>query len=168
MPSNTITISTLIAGLGAGAIIDMRTRRVPNELTGGLAAAGLLLAAFGVTGITVASSFFGLLLGLALMMPGHILGATGAGDVKLFAAAGTIVGAGLMLPAFLYTALAGGVLGIVVAVRRRRLTQMIGRTASLIASRGANADEIESPRANNRFAYAPAIAIGVVLAVWRT
>ena len=167
MLSNPVAISTLVAGLGAGAIIDMRTRRVPNELTGGLAAAGLLLAALGVTGITVASSFLGLVLGLALMMPGHILGATGAGDVKLFAAAGTVVGAGLMLPAFLYTALAGGVIGIVVAVSRRRLTQTIGRTAALIASRGANAEEIESAPGNNRFAYAPAIAIGVVLAVWR-
>ena len=33
-----IAISTLAAGVGAGAIIDLRTRRVPNELTGGLAA----------------------------------------------------------------------------------------------------------------------------------
>jgi prepilin peptidase CpaA len=165
--SNVIAVSTLAAGVGAGAIIDIRTRRVPNELTGGLAAAGLLLAAFGVTGVTLTSSFFGLLLGLVLMMPGHILGATGAGDVKLFAAAGTIVGAGLMLPAFVYTALAGGVIGIVVAVSRRRLTQTLGRTATLIATRGENAEEIGSPSANNRFAYAPAIAIGVVLAAWR-
>jgi prepilin peptidase CpaA len=165
--SNAIAISTLAAGVGAGAIIDMRTRRVPNELTGGLAAAGLLLAAFGVTGVTLASSFLGLLLGLALMLPGHVLGATGAGDVKLFAAAGTLMGAGPMLPAFLYTALAGGVIGVVVAVCRRRLKQTIGRTAELIATRGANAAEIDSPRSNNRFAYAPAIAIGVVLAAWR-
>jgi prepilin peptidase CpaA len=165
--SKVITVSMLVAGAGAGAIIDLRTRRVPNELTAGLAAAGLLLAALGVTGVTVLSSLLGIALGLALMLPGHILGATGAGDVKLFAATGAIVGVGLVLPAFLYTALAGGVIGLVVAIRRRRLKRTIDLTATLIATRGANADEITSPRANNRFAYAPAIAIGAILAVLR-
>ena len=167
MLSNIVAVSTLVIGVGAGAIIDMRTRRVPNELTGGLAAAGLVLAALGLTGVTLWSSVLGLFLALALMLPGHILGATGAGDVKLFAATGAVVGVGLVLPAFLYTALAGGVIGVIVAVRRRQLTQTIGRTATLVASGGANAGEIESPRANNRFAYAPAIAIGVIIAALR-
>jgi prepilin peptidase CpaA len=165
--SNVVGLSTLAAGVGAGAIIDMRTRRVPNEITGGLAAAGLLLAAFGVSGVSLASSFLGIVVGLALMMPGHVLGATGAGDVKLFAAAGTIIGAASMPWAFVYTALAGGLIGLGVAVSRRRLKETIGGTAALIATRGANTGEIDSPRANNRFAYAPAIAIGVVLAAWR-
>ena len=50
------------------------------------------------------------------MLPGHALGATGAGDVKLMAAVGAIVGPGMVLRAFLFTAVAGGVLALAVAV----------------------------------------------------
>ncbi len=42
------------------------------------------------------------------MMPGHVLGATGAGDVKLMAAVGAIVGPAMVVTAFLFTAIAGG------------------------------------------------------------
>jgi prepilin peptidase CpaA len=157
-------VCTLIAGAGSGAIIDFRTRRVPNVLTGGLAAAGLALAAFEVSGVTVRSSLAGLVLGLVFMLPGYLVGATGAGDVKLFAAVGAVVGAGRVIPAFLYAALAGGVIALIVAIRRQRLRQSIAATAALIATRAANVAEIESPRANNRFAYAPAIAVGALLA----
>src|SRR5262245_57410260 len=85
--------SDLVVGAGAGAWIDLRTRRVPNVVTGPLAVVGILLAVSGASGVTVLSSFAGLALGLAIMMPGHVIGATGAGDVKLFAAAGAVIGA---------------------------------------------------------------------------
>ena len=51
------------------------------------------------------------------MLPGHLIGATGAGDVKLFAAAGALIGPAHILTAFIYTALAGGVLAIVISLR---------------------------------------------------
>ena len=56
------------------------------------------------------------------MLPGHLLGATGAGDVKLMAAIGTLVGPVLMVKVFLFTAIAGGVLAVAVALRRRSLS----------------------------------------------
>ena len=67
------------------------------------------------------------------MLPGHIFGATGAGDVKLLAAAGALLGPTDTIYAFLYTAIAGGVLALLVAVARRRLTQTIGTAGRLIA-----------------------------------
>jgi prepilin peptidase CpaA len=42
----------------------------------------------------------------------HVLGAMGAGDVKLFAAIGAVVGAKLVVPTFLVVALVGGVLAV--------------------------------------------------------
>jgi prepilin peptidase CpaA len=164
VPSNFIVVATVVTGASLGAFVDLRTRRVPNVLTGSLAGAGVVLSASGVTGVPVWSSLAGLALGLALMLPGHLIGATGAGDVKLFAAAGAVMGAGRVLPAFLYVMLAGGVIALLVAVKRRRLKHTLETTAALIATRAANVAEIESPRANNRFAYAPAIAVGTGLA----
>jgi len=161
--SDFFAIATIIAGTGIGAAIDLRTRRVPNPLTMGLAAIGVLYAAVGIGGLSIGASLGGLALGLALMLPGHLLGATGAGDVKLFAAAGAFIGPSHILAAFLYTALAGGVIAIVIALSRRRLRQTVGDTALLIATGGMHAPAIESSLRNNRFAYAPAIAVGTML-----
>jgi prepilin peptidase CpaA len=158
-----IAIATLVAGTGIGAAIDLRTRRVPNPLTMGLAAIGVVYAATGIGGLSFGASLAGLALGLALMLPGHLIGATGAGDVKLFAAAGAFVGPAHIVAAFIYTAIAGGTIAIVIAVWRRRLRQTIGGTALLIATAGGNAVAIESALEHNRFAYAPAIAVGTML-----
>jgi len=165
MLSNAILVGTVVAGTVGGALIDLRTRRVPNVLTASLAAAGVTLAASGATGVSLGSAVGGLLLGGALMLPGHLFGGTGAGDVKLFAAAGSVMGAGRILPAFLYVTLAGGVIALVVALKRRRLKHAFTNAAALAVGRTAAVAAVESPRANNRFAYAPAIAIGTLLSV---
>ncbi len=164
MPSNFLVAATVAVGAGTAAAIDLWTRRVPNPLTLLLASIGLLFAAFGIGSVSIGASIAGAALGLALMLPGHLFGATGAGDVKLFAAVGTLVGPSHIATAFLYTALAGGGIALIVAVRRRRLQHTIGGTARLIATAAANASVIESPLEHNRFAYAPAIAVGVTLA----
>ena len=162
--SDYIAVATVVCGAVTAAGIDLRTRRVPNALSATLASVGAVLALTGLSGVSAAAAAAGLGLGLALMLPGFLFGATGAGDVKLFAAMGTLVGPAHILRAFLFTAVAGGLLAIAVAARRGRLQQTLGRTAVLVASRGANATAIEAPIENNRFAYAPAIAVGVTLA----
>ena len=129
-----------------------------------MAGVGLGLAGAGVSGISVGASAAGLVVGLALMLPGHLLGATGAGDVKLMAAVGAVVGPGLAVTAFLFTALAGGALAVLVAMRRRRLGATLAGTGRLIAAPGDAPREIRNARAVRRFAYGPAIAIGSVLA----
>jgi prepilin peptidase CpaA len=159
-----IVLATVAAGTGTGAAIDLWTRRVPNPLTVLIAATGIVLAATGVSGLSVGASFAGFALGILLMLPGHVIGATGAGDVKLFAAVGALIGPALILTAFIDTAIAGGAFALVIAIRRRRLRQTLGGTARLIATGAANVIEIESPHVDNRFAYAPAIAVGAVIA----
>ena len=49
------------------------------------------------------------------------------------------------------------------ALQRRRLGRTVTRTARLVTSGGAAA-EIDAPQENNRFPYAPAIAVGAILA----
>jgi prepilin peptidase CpaA len=144
-------------------VTDLRTRRIPNVLTFGVAAFGVSIAALQLGSLTATQALLGLAVGLALMLPGHLIGATGAGDVKLFAAIGTLIGPSAILMAFLYTALAGGALAIVIAVRRGALHQTVDRAATLVRTGGANVGDIERA-AVNRFAYAPAIAIGSLAA----
>lgn len=154
----------MFAGGFAAAAIDLATRRVPNALTGGIATMGLLLAGLHVTDAGVTAALGGLCVGALLMLPGHLVGRTGAGDVKLLAALGTWLGPIGVAAAFVYTLIAGGVLALVVAMQRGRLETTIARTSTLVRSGGANVAEIERPSADNRFAYAPAIAVGACLA----
>ena len=161
--SDALVTAIVAVGMGAAAVIDLRTRRIPNILTATMAAVGIGLAAAGVGRVGLGASLLGCLLGLAFMMPGHIFGRTGGGDVKLLAAAGALLGPTDTIYAFLYTAIAGGVLALVVAVARRRLSQTLASTGALVSGSEQARVEVESTASDNRFAYAPAIAIGVVL-----
>ena len=129
-----------------------------------MAGIGVGLAASGISGVSLAGSLLGFILGFTLMLPGHVLGATGAGDVKFMAAVGAIVGPAMVVSAFLFTAVAGGVLALAVAIRRRRLAATIAGTGRLIAAPGDARKEIQAATVSSRFAYGPAIAIGSVLA----
>lgn len=154
------------AGAGAGAAIDIRTRRIPNVITFGTAALGLVLAATGASGVTLGSSLLGWLAGVALMLPGRLLGASGMGDVKLMAAVGAVVGIQRIPAAFIGTAIVGGTLAIVIAVLRRRLRATLDGTGKILTAPTASRDFIERAGAVNRFSYGPAIAAGGVLAAW--
>ena len=155
----------LAAGLAAATIIDLKTRRIPNVLTGAMALTGLGFAASGVSGPSLGAALLGTVIGLLVMMPGYMLGATGAGDVKLMGAVGAIVGPALVIPAFLFTAIAGGVLAVVVAARRKRLGATLAQTGKLVTAPGGASHEIRSATSVARFAYGPAIAAGTIIAV---
>src|SRR5205085_5112459 len=104
-PPTTEAVVAVVALSGTCiAIFDLRTRRIPNVATLAVAAAGLGLSLAGASGHSALAALAGLGLGFLLMLPGHLFGATGAGDVKFFAAMGTLVGPAGMVSAFLYTA----------------------------------------------------------------
>jgi prepilin peptidase CpaA len=162
--SDAAALTALCAGVCSAAIVDAASRRIPNAVCATTAGVGLMLAAAGISRISLTSSLLGLTLGFALMMPGYLLGATGAGDVKLFSAAGALLGAGRIIPAFFFVAIAGGVLALGFAWKRGRLAHTMTQTARLCGSPMAARTAIESPHEHNRFPYGPAIAVGCVMA----
>ena len=165
LQASNAALAVLAVGLMTATVIDLRTRRIPNELTAGMATLGIALAVSGTSGVSTGESIAGIFIGLLLMMPGHALGATGAGDVKLMAAVGAIVGPAVVMSAFVFTAIAGGVLALIVAVQRQRLAATIAGTGRLMVAPGSASQEIKAAPTASRFAYGPAIAIGSVLAV---
>jgi prepilin peptidase CpaA len=158
------SFAVLTAGLIVATVVDLRTRRIPNVLTGTMAGAGLGLAALGVGGISVGAAVLGCLIGLVLMLPGHALGATGAGDVKLMAAVGSLLGPLVVVNAVLFTAIAGGVLAVTVAIQRRRFGTTLAGTGRMIAAPTDVKREVAAGTPASRFAYGPAIAAGSMLA----
>ena len=168
MLSDPIVVTAVAGSATVAAIVDLKTRRVPNWLTLGIAAIGISMAVAHLDGVSPLGALEGLAVGLLLMLPGHAIGRTGAGDVKLLAAVGTMLGPQAVMMAFLYTAIAGGALAVLVAIGRGSLRRTIESTATLMRTGGANAADIEKTGVDNRFAYAPAIAAGaLVAAIWR-
>lgn len=164
LPLSNVAFAALASGVLVATVVDIRSRRIPNALTATMAGVGLGLAAAGVSGVSLGASIAGFALGLALMLPGHAIGATGAGDVKLMAAVGAIVGPALVVSAFLFTAIAGGMLAVAVALRRQRLGATLAGTRRLITAHADAREAITGTGHSNRFAYGPAIAIGSMLA----
>ena len=100
----------------AAAVVDGRSRRIPNPLPLGLALLGLLRIA---AGLAAGAGFGAAALDLAAAAAVFLAGAVafrfrllGGGDVKLIAAAALWLGAAALGPFLLATALAGGGLAI--------------------------------------------------------
>ncbi|MGH9146760.1 MAG: A24 family peptidase [Vicinamibacterales bacterium] len=163
--SEVITVTAVMASAGISAAIDFSTRRVPNALTLSVAAIGILASVSGVVELPPGMALVGFLTGFVLMLPGHVIGRTGGGDVKLMAALGTWLGPSMIVKAFLYSAIAGGLLALLVAARRGRMRETLRGTVQLVAARSSAKEEVEAVDRDNRFPYAPAIAAGSVLVV---
>ena len=108
-----ITTAILLACLSIAIIYtDTRYRRIPNKLV-------LVTLVLGLTVNTIFGGFQGLLaslggfaLAFVVMLLFHAFGAMGAGDVKLFAAVGSVVGLSHVLPALLVVVLTGALLAV--------------------------------------------------------
>lgn len=107
--------------LAAGATYwDMRFRRVPDALTVSCALAGLLIGGLEKGGAGLLPPAAGLMLGGGVFLPFVILGYAGAGDLKLLAAAGSLLGPAGAVWAVLFGSVLGGVWALAwLAVRGR-------------------------------------------------
>lgn len=172
--STTLEVLTgaLLVGLVVAAVCtDLRSGRIPNRLTMGAAAAGLLLNVLlgGLNGALASGG--GWLLGAGLLFAFFAVGALGAGDVKLLAAVGALKGPAFAFNAFVFTGVAGGIIAIIVLVRRRRVRYAVASVAAQVqglvytGSISRPKDPKSSPL---RFPYGLAIAAGSLAALlWR-
>ena len=121
-----VVLVTVIA-----ARVDVRTRRIPNRLTGPAVLLGVVahVVAHGLPGLW--ASLLGMAVAGGLLFPGWLLGWMGAGDVKLMAAVGAWLGFPLGVFAALASLIAGGVISIVVAIRKGALWKSLKGAASL-------------------------------------
>jgi prepilin peptidase CpaA len=103
------------------AVLDLRSRRVPNwlVLSGLLLGIGTNAALSGIPGLWIALK--GLGLAFLIYFPLYLLRGIGAGDVKLAAAVGAIAGPGTWFSIFIYTLIFRGIAAVVLILARRRL-----------------------------------------------
>ncbi len=110
---------------------DVRYRRIPNPFVLATLAAGVAMNAIlgGTQGVY--SSLVGCGVAFTLMFLMHIFGAMGAGDVKLFAAIGAVIGVQLVVPTFLVVVITGGVLAVVSILRAGTLVSTMHRVLQI-------------------------------------
>ena len=168
-----VTHALLAALLLSAVTIDFRSRRIPNRLV--LAGMVLALAFHAFATVTGApplagpaawAPLAGLVVGFALLLPLYLLGAMGAGDVKLMAMVGAFIGAQPVLVAALYTFLAGGLLSLAFMLGRGVAAQTLANIRFMLIDWFVRANTGQGARLSplqttaSRLPYALAIALG--------
>jgi prepilin peptidase CpaA len=147
---------------------DVRYRRIPNPFVLATLIIGVTLN-FVLGGVySGLSSIGGCVLAFILMFILHVFGAMGAGDVKLFAAIGSVIGAQLVLPTFVVVVLTGGLLALFSILRSGVFTTTMQRVLQILVGLlpGWQMPKFSVP-ADRRLTipYGAAITIGAIIAI---
>lgn len=131
----------MLALLTWAAVVDVRSRRIPNWLSFSLMLTGLgQSAAWCRTVDGPGDAFLGLLTGFALTFALFGLGALGGGDVKLLSGIGAWLGPVPVLLVFALAAVIGMVFVLIQAAAQGRLSKLF-RNSAVIAISLAQAGE---------------------------
>lgn len=111
----------LIILLLAVSFFDVTMKRIPNFLTFPAILIGLILNVFMNNLNGLIFSFFGFFIGLAVFFIPFAVGLMGAGDVKLMAAIGALMGWKFIILSTLFSAIAGIFVTIIYLVYKKKV-----------------------------------------------
>lgn len=173
-----LDVVTIIV-VGLAALIDARSRRIPNLLTLPVAAA-VIIGGFLFYVIQgdwqggwqwLQFSALGWLVGIGIFLIPFMLGGMGGGDVKLLGAIGAFKGVGFVIETALFGALWGGVLALLAIIYKKRpdILKRFGFGLKLFAITGGQAGKdfmLPAENANEKeklyVPYGVAIFLGVL------
>jgi prepilin peptidase CpaA len=133
LPPPGVEILLLLVVLGA-AVFDVRYRRIPNWLSLSGVLVGLGLNTFlyqGWPGLRL--SLMGLAMGFGVYFLLYALRAMGAGDVKLMAAVGALVGWRDWFGTFLITAIIGGAMALILMALKGRVQKTLWNLSFILS-----------------------------------
>jgi prepilin peptidase CpaA len=120
--------------LAYAAVIDVRSHRIPNRLVLAGLGFGLIYSAFvpfwGQHGFMWALG--GAAIGFGVLFPLWLLRMMGAGDVKLMAMVGSLLGMQAVQTALIATLVAGAVFAVGFSVRQGKLRQMLANVGRIL------------------------------------
>ena len=126
--------AVLLALVLGAAVYDVMYRRIPNWLNVLGVLAGIALNTFlfsGLAGTWFALKGLGLAFGIYVVL--YALRAMGAGDVKLMAAVGAIVGWENWVGIFILAAIVGGIMSVILAASRGRLRKTLFNVSFILS-----------------------------------
>jgi prepilin peptidase CpaA len=126
--------------LAWAAVVDLRSRRIPNWLTGALVAGGLVQSGMVFSSLSTGQAWAGIGVGFGLTFVLFALGGMGGGDVKLMAGIGAWVGPARVLEIFAAEAVIGMVIVILRAASERRVAALARGSAVLVMNAAVRGD----------------------------
>ena len=156
----------LLLVLLVAAVSDVRIQKIPNWLTLSAVVVGLAChtATNGFAGFLF--SLQGALLGLGLLMLFYLAAGMGAGDVKLMAAVGGLLGPKGVFVAFIYTALIGGIVAVALLLWKTGGRETLQRYGRILKTLILTHQFIYVPAADHK--KMPVLYYGVVIALGTT
>lgn len=109
--------------LVVAAVIDGYQLKVPNWITFPMILSGWAYSSIAFGWEGIGWSLVGTVVGLGLLLPAYAIGGMGAGDVKLLAGVGAWVGPSATFFAFCTTAVVGGVVAVAMVLCRGAWTK---------------------------------------------
>src|SRR5207249_5778196 len=126
-----LTVATVVIFVALCVIADVRTRRIPNAISGSAMLLGITLntAFLGTAGLLDSLAGLGITVGV-LLWP-FAMGGLGGGDVKMMAAIGALLGPRLALMGLGAGMIMGGAIMFWHLARRGRLREKVMATATM-------------------------------------
>lgn len=157
----TVSVTSL-----AALVFDIKFGRIPNWITLPVMTAGITYhycsTGFQGLGLSVA----GLLIGFSIFFVFYALGGMGAGDIKLMAALGALLGPKDILFTAAFTAIAGGIYAAILLLakdNRKALTRYKAMAKGIIMT--GHLVYIEEDERITPLRYGAAIAVGAMTAL---
>lgn len=161
-----LIFSATLIGAAAWAVRDdLLFHRISNRLNGSLLCVGFAIRILGGGWTGIEQSLLGVLVGLACLLPFYMLRAMGAGDVKLLAATGALLGPYDIWIAALCTLLIGAVLAVMYLAAGAVRAVVHAPPGSPWMTRVAYAHVRIQELRRERMPYALAIALGSLAAI---
>lgn len=156
----------LLLVLAVCVFTDLKDKKIYNKVIypSLLIAFILQFATGGLMGLSHA--FLGFLIGFGLLLIPYLLGGMGAGDVKLLALIGALKGGSFVFTSFLYIALVGALMALIILFVRRGILKSIAYYLASLKSGTVLPGGVAKGSLTATYPYGVAIAAGVVISMF--
>jgi len=158
--------SLMLAMLAVAVVTDLRTGKIYNKLTVPCAAAGVAFGGItaGLAGAADRMLGAAVVLGAVLLLSALV--GLGGGDAKLLMAVGALKGFHFAIWAMLLTGVFGGVLAVVMMVRRRAVKRTaLNMITNMLSNAGGVPTDLSAGSPLGKIPYSIAIALGSLTAL---
>lgn len=151
----------LLIILAISFVTDVKSRKILNTVTFPAMGIGLIYNTITMGWDGFVFSSLGLLTGFALLIIPYLLGGMAAGDVKLLMAIGALKGTTFVVSSFLYIAIIGGIIALIILIKKKELISSLQRI--FFSAQMRTLDSLSKADLHHAYPYGVAIVLGTVI-----
>jgi len=155
-----MTTIVLFIALAISFITDIKKRRIFNIITFPAMLMGLFFHTITNGWDGFLFSLLGIVTGFGLLMIPYALNGMAAGDVKLLMAIGALKGSAFTFSSFLYIAIIGGIIALIILIVKKDLVNSLKRI--LFSAQFKTLNSLSKDELHHAFPYGVAIVLGTL------